>query len=642
MATDSVDATSESGSGADGTNGADVTTDASSGDSSEAASDIGTAETEAATDSLTDVVADTADAAMVDSFVGDAPIADADAPDALPTISVEHCNWTSSTDMTLNGSAVVTGGDVLRLTDTTGYVKGSAYWTHGIVWDPSSSFSTFFALKMGPNIGGGDGLAFVLQSSTSGPKALGGIGGYFGYANDPGDAGIAPSIAIEFDTFQNSWDPDANHVALLMNGDVTTHLALANPSFTLASASEVFAWIEYDAATKTVVVYVNNAASKPSAPLLSYTGDAAAILSGAGAGGLVYVGFSAGTGTAVNDEDVEQWTWSVNGTALTCPQPGDAGVDASTFDTSSDSPADATSDTPAIPFGTPHASCAAPLTCGTVSCCDTQPVPGGILPFGRSASGADACPVGMTCNADEQPERSATLSAYALDTYEVTVGRFREFVNGWDYKGLVDGVGANPNVVGSGWQSAWNSSLPTNTSSFAANLKCGASYQTWTDTPGANENMAISCVSWFEAFAFCAWDGGSLPSEAEHEYAAAGGAENRLYPWGSTDPATTPSLANFGGGDHTPYENVGSHTSGVGKWGHQDLSGGMYEWALDFYDAYTASACTECVDLTSNTNRVFRGGGWGSANYKLRAAFRAYNPPTFRNFDVGVRCARSS
>ncbi len=50
--------------------------------------------------------------------------------------------------------------------------------------------------------------------------------------------------------------------------------------------------------------------------------------------------------------------------------------------------------------------------------------------------------------------------------------------------------------------------------------------------PGTNETYAINCMTWYEAFAFWVWAGGRLPIEAEWEYAAAGGDENRLYPWG--------------------------------------------------------------------------------------------------------------
>ena len=53
---------------------------------------------------------------------------------------------------------------------------------------------------------------------------------------------------------------------------------------------------------------------------------------------------------------------------------------------------------------------------------------------------------------------------------------------------------------------------------------------------GPHETLPINCIDWYEAYAFCIWDGGFLPSEAEWEYAAAGGDEQREYPWGSTDP----------------------------------------------------------------------------------------------------------
>lgn len=81
-------------------------------------------------------------------------------------------------------------------------------------------------------------------------------------------------------------------------------------------------------------------------------------------------------------------------------------------------------------------------------------------------------------------------------------------------------------------------------------------YATWTDAPGANEHLPINDVSWFVAFAFCAWDGGRLPTYAELSFAAAGGSEQRVYPWSvpPTDSTITRTRAAYECGYQPPSE----------------------------------------------------------------------------------------
>jgi formylglycine-generating enzyme required for sulfatase activity len=205
-------------------------------------------------------------------------------------------------------------------------------------------------------------------------------------------------------------------------------------------------------------------------------------------------------------------------------------------------------------------------------------------------------------------------------------------------------VGAHPLIADSGWNSSWNAELPPDTATLIADIKCSADSHTWTDVAGANETHPINCVSWYEAFAFCAWDGGRIPTEAEWEYATAGGDENRLFPWG--DDTSAPLPANYYSNHYTAFLDVGTEPLGAGRWGHLDLAGSMWEWVLDVYaaDWYTTTeaGCTDCVNLSATDERVARGGGWYGDADGLRATYRLPNVANLRFNYVGIRCARET
>jgi formylglycine-generating enzyme required for sulfatase activity len=256
-------------------------------------------------------------------------------------------------------------------------------------------------------------------------------------------------------------------------------------------------------------------------------------------------------------------------------------------------------------------------------------------------------------NGNEIPEHDATVSAFALDKYEVTVGRFRKFVsdyNTWRKAGNpVTDAGANPNVTEpTGWGHGWSTStkdLPADSPALIAALKCDAINQTWTDEAGNNDLFPINCVNWYMAFAFCIWDGGRLPTEAEWEYAAAGGAQNRRYPWGPEAPWG--KRANYSASGNSPFVSVGSNgASGAGFYGHQDLAGSMWEWVFDAYsESYygttsSPSICSNCANTATFATRIIRGGGWGDVTSVLRTANRIYGASGYEIF-YGFRCARS-
>jgi formylglycine-generating enzyme required for sulfatase activity len=347
----------------------------------------------------------------------------------------------------------------------------------------------------------------------------------------------------------------------------------------------------------------------------------------AGTGGVPSTGGITTTGGAT----ASGGTTSVGGTTTT---------DAATASGGSGGSNDASgSDDAATDGGNPPPSCSGlAATCGpsgNESCCTSLLVPGGT--FFRSYDGVDFT----------DPNYPATVADFYLDKYEITVGRFRAFVNagmGTQLNPPASGAGANPLIAGSGWDSTWNTSLSADTASLKAAMQCDLTYQTWTDTAGDNESMPVNCMNWYTAFAFCAWDGARLPTEAEWNYAAAGGSEQRYYPWSSPATSTTidDSYAVYCGGSCTP-QNVGSKSpTGDGKWGQSDLAGNLWEWMLDYYADPYPMPCDSCVASIAAFDRVARGGCFSDVASNLRSALRNNNDPSGHSFAFGARCARSS
>ncbi|WP_437628010.1 formylglycine-generating enzyme family protein [Sorangium sp. So ce1151] len=247
------------------------------------------------------------------------------------------------------------------------------------------------------------------------------------------------------------------------------------------------------------------------------------------------------------------------------------------------------------------------------------------------------------------PMYPATVSGFRLDIYEITVGRFRAFVEegkGTQADPPVSDAGAHPKIRESGWNSDWNSELTADKSALKVALRC--EYSHWTDFPEQNERRPMTCMTWFEAFAFCIWDGGRLPTEAEWNYAAAGGAEQRLYPWGESIDASKAAYNCLGDGDDAAgcsmqdFLPVGSKSpDGDARWGMADMAGNAGELVLDVSQLGLPNPCNDCARLEGNTdNRVVRGGtAWTSGLYVATDAQSAENPHN-RNGFVGARCAR--
>jgi formylglycine-generating enzyme len=295
---------------------------------------------------------------------------------------------------------------------------------------------------------------------------------------------------------------------------------------------------------------------------------------------------------------------------------------------------------------------------GTESCCTSLEVEGGTYFRTYENDGG-----GPKDEADP-----ATVSDFRLDKYDVTVGRFRQFVKAWNAgagyapragsgkhtyvnggRGLANS--GSPGTYESGWVAADDGNIAP-TEANLVNLCDQPSFATWTDSAGSRENLPINCENWDEAYAFCIWDGGFLPSEAEWEYAAAGGSQQLEYPWGTTPPGTKSQYAIYGN-DYPSGSGrcrgvaciapVGTATGGAGRWGQLDMAGEVSNWTLDYFQTYV-DPCVDCAYLTA-TSEGWRNSGGGSFASQSWLILPESNvggdPPMYRGIEFGLRCART-
>jgi sulfatase modifying factor 1 len=323
-----------------------------------------------------------------------------------------------------------------------------------------------------------------------------------------------------------------------------------------------------------------------------------------------------------------------------------------------------------------------PATCGPKSndsCCQYSPEIGDSsdsetfsrgydrsLPGGATQTEGSNTPVAIV-GAQALDSAPAHLHPYFLERYEVTIGRFRWFYQNYssvnsDWARMGAGAYPAPDTA-NGWdQVDWNGN-PNLYAQTAADLVtdmtafgCGDAATALMMPSSSSDNEPISCVTWYEAFLFCYADGGHLPSEAQWNFAAAGGTEGRPYPWTlltDTDLLDIPSgnanvsvdPANLG-----TVQPVGM-SSAPGKWGHYDLAGNVWEHVLDACvdppNDYTNMGMTVIDPMTpldlTNDSGVVRGGSFQYTAPYARTAFRkpfSRLSSALRALDTGFRCAR--
>lgn len=209
--------------------------------------------------------------------------------------------------------------------------------------------------------------------------------------------------------------------------------------------------------------------------------------------------------------------------------------------------------------------------------------------------------------ADEWPQRSVYLDAFAIDQVEVTNERYLAFV-------ATTGHRNPPNPYGTGpLQSA-----------------------------KGIEQLPVVQTTWYDAKAYCSWAKKRLPTEAEWEKAARG-TDGRLFPWGN-EPAT-PKHANFDREweDEKTLYPVGSFPEGDSPYGVKDMAGNAREWVSDWYDADYYKHAPERNPQGPDKKgvvRSIRGGSWHSPLADITSSARGRGGFALQTHGTGFRCAR--
>ncbi len=219
-------------------------------------------------------------------------------------LSFTYSSFSNVSFLSMNG-ATAQENAALRLTQARTSSAGSAFYSERMV-DLTQPIHTSFAFRLhGSNTPvHADGITFSLQSQ--GLTALGGAGGGLGYV------GISPSVAVQFDTFKSTANPTGSQVGIDTGGSITP-VASAVPSFDLFGAL-VYAWVDYDPATKTLQVFVSNTNIKPSTPLVTTVLNLATAI-----GPSAFAGFTGGTGADDEINDITAWSMTATASSQAVP-----------------------------------------------------------------------------------------------------------------------------------------------------------------------------------------------------------------------------------------------------------------------------------------------------------------------------------
>ena len=256
-------------------------------------------------------------------------------------------------------------------------------------------------------------------------------------------------------------------------------------------------------------------------------------------------------------------------------------------------------------------------------------------------------------NDGEGPVREVMVDPFYISRFPVTNEQFAQFISGTGYV---------TEAQRWGWSFVFRNHIPE-----ARRGPAVSATPWWLRVEGADwlhpegdgdsardlRHSPVVQVSWNDAQAYCDWAGLRLPTEAEWEFAARGGLEQKTYPWGDDLMPEGRHMCNVWQGSFPDIDLAEDGFSAPGPvdsflpngYGLYTVVGNVWEWCADYFDArwHQTSTRHNPVGPPNGTTRVMKGGSYLchiSFCYRYRNAARTGNTPESATGNIGFRVVR--